>query len=491
MNVTSGWTIEQYQDLYRRGEASPSEVIAGVMDDIDSKDSIVRAFLHLCREEAFEDAERLERYDRESMPLFGIPVAVKDNICTRGIPTTCASRILSGYIPPYDATVVTRLKKAGAVIVGKTNLDEFAMGSSTENSAFFPTRNPWNEDCTPGGSSGGSAAAVAAGMVPVARGSDTGGSIRQPAAFCGVTGLKGTYGRVSRYGLIAFASSLDQIGPITACVRDAAMVMEVIAGRDPLDSTSMPGDCRGLTEGLMKGMDGIRFAIPEKLDRWRLEREVREAFDITVKRLGSTGASVSETGLPDMEASIACYYVLANAEASSNLARFDGVRYGKRADSASVDGMYRETRGEGFGDEVKRRILLGTYVLSSGYYDDYYLRARKVRRYIIKSFDEIFMDHDIVLMPATPEPPFELGERADDPVAMYLSDIFTTPASIAGLPALTIPAALTSDGLPVGVQLVAGRGGEEMLMRAAASLESILRFSDMVPGKGDRPGREG
>ncbi|HSG27188.1 MAG TPA: amidase family protein, partial [Candidatus Krumholzibacterium sp.] len=373
----------------------------------------------------------------------------------------------------------------------KTNLDEFAMGSSTENSAFFPTRNPWNEDCTPGGSSGGSAAAVAAGMVPVALGSDTGGSIRQPAAFCGVTGLKGTYGRVSRYGLIAFASSLDQIGPITGCTRDAAIVMEVLAGRDPRDSTSMPGDCRGLAGELNKGIEGIRFAIPEETGRWRMDGEVRDIFGMAAGMAGSAGASIMETGLPDMEASIACYHVLANAEASSNLARFDGVRYGFRAGSASMDGMYRETRGEGFGDEVKRRILLGTYVLSSGYYDDYYLKARKIRRYMTERFDEIFRDHDVVLMPATPEPPFELGERTDDPVAMYLSDIFTTPASIAGLPAVTIPAALTSEGLPVAVQLVAGRGGEGILMRAATSLESMLRFSDLVPGGRARPDGKG
>ncbi len=481
MEELTGYSIERLHELYRKREVSPREVVLACLDRIEERDGSIGAFLETVPESALRCAEELENRPIDSMPLYGIPVAVKDNICTRGIVTTAASRILAGYHPPYDATVVTRLRDAGAVIIGKTNLDEFAMGSSTENSAFRVTANPWDAQRAPGGSSGGSAAAVSAGMVPVALGSDTGGSIRQPAAFCGVVGLKGTYGRVSRYGLIAFASSFDQIGPITREVKDCAVVMQVIAGQDPLDATTIPEPAPDLLGDIDGGVRGLRIAVPASLNEWDMDDSVRRVVERTVRELSAAGAELKEAVLPGMEAAIACYYVLANAEASSNLARYDGVRYGLRAPADSLIEMYERTRGKGFGEEVKRRILLGTYVLSAGYYDAYYAKGLQVKAMVCDGFYRVFGEHDLVMLPTSPTTAFKLGERLDDPIAMYLSDIFTTPANIAGLPAVSVPVDCSPEGLPIGMQLLAGAGGERVLLRAARALEGIGRFQERYP----------
>lgn len=478
MKDITGYTAAQLQELYVRREVTPVEVVRAYLARIEESDATVQAFLDVFAEAALRRARELEASGPEGKPLFGVPIAIKDNICMRGVATTCASKILEGYRPPYDATVVERLHDAGAVIVGKVNLDEFAMGSSTENSALQVTRNPWNAEYAPGGSSGGSAAAVAARMVPVALGSDTGGSIRQPAGLCGVVGLKGTYGRVSRYGLVAFASSLDQIGPLAGDVRDCAIAMQVISGRDERDATTIQEPPPDLTAGLEAGLEQLRIAVPSALDDWELDDAVREAMLGTLEELRKRNVVVDEVDLPDMETSIACYYVLANAEASSNLARYDGVRYGHRAKSESLMEMYERTRGEGFGDEVKRRILLGTYVLSAGYYDAYYSKAQQVRSLLCDRFERIFQSFDCLILPTSPTPGFRLGERLDDPIAMYLSDIFTTPANIAGLPAISIPAGVSTENLPIGMQLIAGAGQEAKLLRAAMGLERIYRFRD-------------
>jgi aspartyl-tRNA(Asn)/glutamyl-tRNA(Gln) amidotransferase subunit A len=471
-------SITELDSEYASGRASPVDVVEAYLDLIDRRDGIVRAFLHLFRDRALERAAALAAEGSNGRPLYGVPVAVKDNICTRGLPTSCASRILEDYRPPYDATVVERLEEAGAVIIGKTNLDEFAMGSSTENSAFGATRNPWNPDCAPGGSSGGSAAAVAAGLVPVALGSDTGGSIRQPAAFCGVAGLKGTYGRVSRYGLVAFASSLDQIGPFTRNIEDCARVMEVIAGHDVHDATSIPGPPPPLIAGLEAGVQGLKVAIPGGTEKWDIGEGIRRSFAETVDILKRAGADITEVDLPDVDASIACYYILANAEASSNLARYDGVKYGSRKEAENLVDMYERTRGEGFGEEVKRRILLGTYVLSAGYYDAYYTKAQQVKALICDGFEAIFKGSDLIVLPTTPTAAFRIGEKIDDPIAMYLSDIFTTQANIAGLPAISIPSGLSDDALPIGMQLMAAAGNEQVLLSAARFLERRYSFAE-------------
>jgi aspartyl-tRNA(Asn)/glutamyl-tRNA(Gln) amidotransferase subunit A len=479
----SGLTISRIADLYSSGDARPTEIVEACIDGISSRNDIVGAFLEVFGEEAVARAEELEREGGRDRPLYGIPVAVKDNICTKDLPTTCASRILGGYRPPYDATVVRRLKEAGAVIVGKTNMDEFAMGSSNEYSAFRIARNPWNEECVPGGSSGGSAAAVAGGMVPLALGSDTGGSIRQPAALCGVVGLKGSYGRVSRYGLVAFASSLDQIGPMAGTVEDCAIAMQAIAGPDGSDSTAIADPCPDLLSGLGGGMGDMKIAFPAQIDDWPLAPSVRAAVETAARIALDAGATVERVLLPDMDESIACYYIIANAEASSNLARYDGVRYGLREDSPSLSGMYSTTRTAGFGEEVKRRILLGTFVLTSGYYDEYYGKALAVRNLIKEEYEKLFSGYDLVILPTTPGPAFPIGEKTDDPVDMYLSDIFTTPANVTGLPAVSVPADLSDDRLPVGVQLMSPLGREDILLRGAKALESGFRFNDRcVPG---------
>ena len=409
-----------------------------------------------------------------SGPLAGVAVAVKDNLVTSDLPTTCASRILDGYRSPYEATVVRRLREAGALIVGKTNLDEFAMGSSTENSAFGPTLNPRDRSRVPGGSSGGSAAAVAAGYVPMALGSDTGGSVRQPAALCGVVGLKPTYGRVSRYGLVAFASSLDQVGTFGATVQDAARLLEVVAGHDPRDATSASRPVPDFTRALDAGVEGMVVGVPVEYVPDELDHRVRHRLDRALDALEAAGAEVRRVSLPSTELAIPCYYVLAPAEASSNLARYDGVRYGARRPADDIDSMYEGTRAAGFGREVKRRIMLGTYVLSAGYYDRYYGAAQRARRRIGLELDRAFTDGvDVLFTPTAPGPAFRLGERLDDPLSMYLSDVFTVTPNLAGVPALSVPIG-DADGLPVGGQVIAPWWEEERMLTVAATLEERL-----------------
>jgi aspartyl-tRNA(Asn)/glutamyl-tRNA(Gln) amidotransferase subunit A len=407
-------------------------------------------------------------------PLAGVPIALKDNLCTRGIPTTCSSRILEGWRPPYTATVVDRVVAAGAVVVGKTNLDEFAMGSSTENSAFGPTRNPHDPERVPGGSSGGSAAAVAAGFSPLALGSDTGGSIRQPAALCGVVGMKPTYGAVSRYGLVAFASSLDQIGPLAETVADAAVLYDVIAGHDPLDSTSIPGLARATLPTLDEGVDGLRIGIISEM-RPGIDPDVLARVDAAADVLTAAGAKVDEVSVPAVVYGLTAYYLIAPAEASSNLARYDGVRYGLRVDAPDTARMNAATRAAGFGDEVKRRIMLGTYALSAGYYDAYYGKALKVRRLIAADFERAYANYDLLLAPTTPSVAFPLGAKVDDPFAMYMNDVCTIPSPLAGHPAISVPFGAGADGLPVGVQLLAPPLEEARMFRGARVLEEAVR----------------
>ncbi len=421
-------------------------------------------------------------------PLAGVPVGLKDNLCTRGMPTTCGSRILEGYRPPYDAHVVERLREAGAVFTGKTNCDEFAMGSSTENSAYFPTRNPWDPSRVPGGSSGGSAATVAALEAPLALGSDTGGSVRQPAAFCGVFGLKPTYGAVSRYGLVAFASSLDQIGPFARTARDTALLYNAICGRDERDMTSRAEAEPVALEKLEGGVKGMKIGIPRDLIAEGVDPEVLSSLTRVAKTLTDEGAEIVDVTLPHARYAIATYYLIAPAEAASNLARYDGVRYGFRAKSEDLQSMYAATRGKGFGREVRRRILLGTYALSAGYYDAYYLRAMKVRTLVRKDFQDALSGTDAILLPTTPTPPFKLGEKVDDPLAMYLNDIFSIPASLAGAPALSFPAGMTRSDLPIGMQLVGRPFGEATLLRVARAWErasgDALRVPAVAAGAG-------
>ncbi|HEY6000795.1 MAG TPA: Asp-tRNA(Asn)/Glu-tRNA(Gln) amidotransferase subunit GatA, partial [bacterium] len=431
----------------------------------------VHAYLRVDAEGALEAARRADREapDPANRPaLWGAPIALKDNLCTRGVPTTCASRILAGFRPPYDATVVERLRGAGAVFLGKTNLDEFAMGSSTENSAFGATRNPWDPATIPGGSSGGSAAAVAARECLAALGSDTGGSIRQPAACCGIAGLKPTYGRVSRYGLVAFASSLDQIGPMARTVEDCAILLEAIAGRDPRDSTSVPGAVPPYASRLGDGrLDGLTVGLVREFFTAGLDVEVERAVREAVRVLEGLGARVREVSLPHGKHSVAVYYILATAEASSNLARYDGVKYGHRAaDARDLLEQYRRTRAEGFGPEVRRRIMLGTYALSSGYYDAYYRKAQQVRTLILNDFTAAFREVDLLAGPTAPTAAFRIGEKSDDPLQMYLSDIFTISVNLAGVPALSVPCGFTGAGLPVGLQLIGPAFGEEALLCA-------------------------
>ncbi|MEO9223572.1 MAG: Asp-tRNA(Asn)/Glu-tRNA(Gln) amidotransferase subunit GatA, partial [Acidimicrobiales bacterium] len=405
-------------------------------------------------------------------PLAGVPIALKDNLCTRGIPTTCSSRILDGWRPPYDATVVQRLAAAGAIVIGKANLDEFAMGSSTENSAFGPTRNPLDTSRVPGGSSGGSAAAVAAGFAPLALGSDTGGSIRQPAALCGVVGVKPTYGAVSRYGLIAFASSLDQIGPFATSVADAAALLEVIAGHDPLDSTSIPERLPSLTEVLDRGVDGLRVGVISEFFDLGIAPDVAAGTRAAADALAAAGAKVDDVSVPSTVYGLSAYYLVAPAEASSNLARFDGMRYGLRVPAATAEETMIATRTQGFGAEVKRRIMLGTYALSAGYYDAYYGKAQRVRTLIVRDFAKAYERFDVLLAPTSPTTAFELGAKTADPLTMYLNDVCTIPSNLSGEPAMSVPFGVGADGLPVGVQVLAPALGEPVMFQVAAALEA-------------------
>ena len=476
--------IRDVADGIRLGRMSAVEVCRGALDRIDRADGRLNAFLTVTREAALARAAELDgdraRWPR--LPLLGVPVAVKDNICTRHTRTTAGSRILDRYEPPYDATVIERLVAAGAVPIGKTNCDEFAMGSSTENSAYGPTRNPWAVDRTPGGSSGGSAAAVAARMVPVALGSDTGGSVRQPAAMCGVVGLKPTYGRVSRYGLIAFASSLDQIGTFSTSVGDAAATLQAIAGVDPHDATCSAAAVPDYATALGGGARGIRIGVPWQLLAEGVDPPVLGAFTRALDVMKSEGATISEVVFPHNVHAVAVYYLVATAEASSNLARYDGVRYGYRTPHAETLGqMYDRTRDEGFGAEVKRRIMLGTYVLSAGYYDAYYLKAQQVRTLMRRDYDAAFRAVDVIATPTVPTPPFRLGERIDDPLQMYLADVFTVAANLTGLPAISIPCGFTPDRLPLALQLTGRAMDEATLFRVADAYEEATGFTRERP----------
>ena len=462
---------------------SAEEVARETLDGIARLDSRVGAFLTVDGEGAVRSAREVDSRVAagEDLPLAGVPVAVKDNMTVAGLPATCASRILEGFVPGYDATAVERLRSAGAVIVGKTNMDEFAMGSSNENSAFRVTRNPWDPDRVPGGSSGGSAAAVSSGEVPAALGSDTGGSVRQPASFCGVVGFKPTYGRVSRFGLIAFSSSLDQIGPLTRDVGDSARLYAAIAGSDARDSTSSPRPVGDPVGALSRGAAGLKVGVLREAAAGGLEAEAERNFQDAVTALRRAGAAVSEVSVPRVPYAIPIYYVVANAEASSNLARFDGVRYGPRYPVDTLEQLYVHHRTLGFGPEVKRRILLGTFALSAGYAEAYYRRAAAARALLARDFDEAFREVDLIVCPTTPGPAFRLGEKVDDPLSMYLSDIFTTPASLAGIPAISVPSGVTRQGLPLGLQLMAPRFQEETLFAAAAAYERETRFTDAAP----------
>jgi aspartyl-tRNA(Asn)/glutamyl-tRNA(Gln) amidotransferase subunit A len=459
----------------RGGERSARDVLDEHLAVIDARDGELHAFNLVLADEARAAADAIDARvaaGEDPGPLAGVPVALKDNLCTRGIPTTCSSKILDGWAPPYDATVVSRLAEAGAVLVGKTNLDEFAMGSSTENSAFGPTRNPHDPTRVPGGSSGGSTAAVAAGMASVGLGSDTGGSIRQPAALCGVVGVKPTYGRVSRYGLVAFASSLDQIGPITTSVADAATVFEVIAGHDPLDSTSIPERSPEVSPTLGDGVAGLRIGlVTELMEAEGMADDVLARTREAATALEAAGATISEVSVPAAVFGITAYYLVAPAEASSNLARYDGVRYGLRVDAVNTADMNEASRTAGFGDEVKRRIMLGTYALSAGYYDAYYGKAQKVRTLLIRDFEKAYEDVDLLLSPTTPTTAFPLGEKTADPLTMYLNDVCTIPSNLAGHPSMSVPFGAGDDGLPVGVQVLAPSLHEATMFRAAAVLE--------------------
>ena len=480
-------TVHEASEHLSAGDVTSVELTETILDRIAAVDDDVKAYLTLTAEEALDQARSADerRTSGEDHSLLGIPLAIKDVLCTQGLPTTCGSRILEGFVPPYDATAVARLKEAGAVLLGKTNTDEFAMGSSTENSAFFTTHNPWDLERVPGGSSGGSAAAVAADACMAALGTDTGGSVRQPASLCGLVGLKPSYGRVSRYGLIAFASSLDQIGVLTKDVTDAALLLEAIAGHDPQDATSMdvpvPDFAAGLRE--VDRLAGLQVGVPrEYLSVEGMQPEVEEAVCAAVDRMADLGAEICEITLPHTEYALPVYYLIAPAEASSNLARYDGVRYGLRTgDEGGLLAMYKATRGQGFGPEVKRRVMLGTYALSAGYYDAYYLKAQKVRTLIRADFDTAFEEVDVIVGPTTPSTAFRIGEKIDDPLQMYLSDVFTLSMNLAGLCGLSLPCGFDGQGLPIGLQITGPSFGEEQVLRAAYAYEQATEWHTRRP----------
>jgi aspartyl-tRNA(Asn)/glutamyl-tRNA(Gln) amidotransferase subunit A len=477
-------TIHELQGRIRAGTATAADIVSAVYRRIDAVEGRVHAYITLTRELAGEQAAQADAAIKrgEIKELTGIPIALKDILCTRGIKTTCGSRMLADFVPPYDATVVARLRQAGAIFTGKTNMDEFAMGSSNETSYFGVTANPWDLTRIPGGSSGGSAAAVAADECLAALGSDTGGSIRQPAALCGVVGMKPTYGRVSRFGLIAFASSLDQIGPFTKDVEDCAIMLNAIAGHDPRESTSAPLDVPDYRQFLPRGVEGWTVGIPGEYFLAGIDPEVEAAVNKTIAVVEGLGARCVPISLPHTEYCLAVYYIVAPAEASSNLARYDGVKYGFRSrDGRDLLEMYKKTRSAGFGAEVKRRIMLGTYVLSSGYYDAYYKKASQVRGLITRDFEQAFQTCDVILTPTSPTPAFRLGEKTDDPMQMYLSDIFTISANLAGIPGLSVPCGFTTNGLPIGVQFLAGHFAEGKLLQIAAAYEKNANIEKRRP----------
>ena len=468
-------TASEMKEAYQKKELTVPEVAKAFLENIKEKDEKIKAYITVCEEEAMKKAEEVQtKLDNgeEVGILAGIPIAIKDNICTKGIKTTCASKMLENFIPPYDATVMKMIDKTDAIILGKTNMDEFAMGGSTENSAFFVTKNPVNFNKVPGGSSGGSAAAVGGNLAPIALGSDTGGSIREPASFCGIVGMKPTYGLVSRYGLVAFASSLDQIGPFSKNVSDNALLLSAIAGHDEMDTTSANVESKDYTKALINDVKGLRIGIPKEYFGEGLNKEVKDALDKVIEKYQELGAIVEECSLPATEYALPTYYVIACAEASSNLGRYDGIRYGYRTKNfESLKDIYRNSRTEGFGKEVKRRIILGTYVLSSGYYDAYYKKAQKVRTLVKKGFEEAFEKYDVLLTPTVPTVAYDIGSKINNPLEMYLSDLLTVSVNIAGVPAISIPCGINSEGMPIGMQLIAKHFDEETLYRVAYTYE--------------------
>lgn len=485
-------TISEIRQLLLKGEVTPLEVAEAFIKRIEETDDALHSFITVTKEQALEQARKQQNeWDKyKDYPLAGIPGAIKDNISTAGIRTTCGSHMLENYVPPFNATVVERLKRSGSLFVGKTNMDEFAMGSSTEHSFFGPTANPWDLNRVPGGSSGGSAAAVAAGQALYALGTDTGGSIRQPAAFCGVVGIRPTYGLVSRYGAVAFASSLDQIGPITRTVADCALVLEVISGHDPLDSTSHPNADTNFTAALHPEVKGLRIGVPrEYFDVDGIESGVRAQVEKAIALLEEAGAEVKEISLPHTHYALPVYYIIAPAEASSNLARFDGVRFGHRSEnSRDLDELFSRTRSEGFGAEVKRRIMLGTYTLSAGYYDAYYKKAQQVRTLVAEDFSRAFAEVDVICTPTTPTVAFERGDKLDNPYAMYLSDIMNIPAALAGLPVVSVPCG-QSNGLPVGMQIIGPAFADARVLQVAYAYEQRSDFQRMRPNIAGRCGQ--
>lgn len=478
-------TAHEIRDKIRKKEVSSKEITTAALERIEKVDSKIEAFMHVSGDRALQWAEAVDKKLQEGdelSDLAGIPMVMKDNMCTEGIPTTCSSKILENFVPPYNATVTEKLYQSKAILVGKANMDEFAMGSSTENSAFKVTKNPWDLDSVPGGSSGGSAAAVASDEVFYALGSDTGGSIRQPASFCGLVGLKPTYGLVSRYGLIAYASSLDQIGPLTKDVEDCALVLNAIAGHDPMDSTSAEGAAKDYKKALVQDVKGLKIGIAKEYFGEGIDEDVKKAVYAAIELLKSLGADYEEVSLPHTEYALPAYYIIASSECSSNLARFDGIRYGYRTESyENLRDLFVNTRSEGFGEEVKRRIMLGTYALSSGYYDAYYKTALQVRTLIKQDFDKAFEKFDVLIAPTTPTTAFKIGEKTGDPLQMYMSDICTVPINIAGIPAISIPCGF-KNGLPIGLQIMGKHFDESTLLRAAYTFEQNTDFHKKKAG---------
>lgn len=481
MNITE-LTVHELKEKLEKKELTSYEITKAYIEKIEEKEKDVQAFVTTLEKDALEKAEEIDKKIANGEiveKLAGIPIGIKDNICTKGVRTTCSSKMLENFVAPYDATVMEKINSENLINLGKLNMDEFAMGGSTEHSYFHVTRNPWNLNKVPGGSSGGSAAAVAAGMVPWALGTDTGGSIREPASFCGVVGLKPTYGLVSRYGVVAFASSLDQVGPITKDVTDSAMLLNIITGKDKMDSTSVERPKVDYTKALKNDIKGLKIAVPKELFAEGINEEVKESLEKAIETYKKLGAEISEVSLNIAEYALASYYIIACAEASSNLGRFDGVRYGHRAkEFNNLKELYRNSRTEGFGPEVKRRIILGTYVLSSGYYDAYYKKAQQVRTLVMNKFKSVFDNYDVILTPTSPTVAFDIGSKINDPLAMYLADICTVSVNIAGLPGISIPCGVDKEGMPIGMQLIGNRFTEETLLNAAYTFEQKVQFRE-------------
>lgn len=480
-------TIRELHQQVKDGQVTSRDITESVLSRIDEVEPVLNSYIRVMEDEALAQADEIDDHlrqgDIEPTYLTGIPIAVKDVLCTNGMTTTCGSKMLEHFVPQYDATAIARLHQHHPVLIGKTNMDEFAMGSSTENSAFGVTKNPWDTERVPGGSSGGSASAVAAGEAIAAIGTDTGGSIRQPAAFCNVTGLKPTYGRVSRYGLVAFASSLDQIGPVAKDVFDAAILLRAISGHDPRDSTSVDTPVPDYTQALVPDVEGMTIGIPQEYFAQGVHPEIEQAIRRSIRTFEEAGATCRDVSLPHTEYGVVTYYIIAPSEASSNLARYDGVKYGYRTETyADLMDMYTKTRSQGFGAEVKRRIMIGTYALSAGYYDAYYLKAQKVRTLVRQDFEKVFQEVDVLATPITPTPPFKIGEMVDDPLTMYLTDVFTIPVNLAGVTGISIPCGFTQDNLPIGLQLIGGHFQEEKILRAAYTFQEQTAFHKCTPG---------